>query len=191
MTQNTMRKMEKRIRTDRIIITAGTAGRKGQAGKKLLQNFENIRFIMRFSCYFFHKEHHVYWQEMNSVTPKRAIIMFTARTILSDGRTGGGWKRKRRYMILLKNWFYLEKSMIFWHPRGNFRGLIWVAVAFLMYRIMARKLGRCRKKYQADSLEYITVEPGRRMRIAMWHIICTGWSTYLRCRRCLRDMGGM
>ena len=41
--------------------------------------------------------------EMNSVTPKRAIIMFTARTILSDGRTGGGWKRKRRYMILLKN----------------------------------------------------------------------------------------
>ena len=100
---NTMRKMEKRIRTDRIIITAGTAGRKGQAGKKLLQNFENIRFIMRFSCYFFHKEHHVYWQEMNSVTPKRAIIMFTARTILSDGRTGGGWKRKRRYMILLKN----------------------------------------------------------------------------------------
>ena len=71
--------------------------------KKLLQNFENIRLIMRFSCYFFHKEHHVYWQEMNSVTPKRAIIMFTARTILSDGRTGGGWKRKRRYMILLKN----------------------------------------------------------------------------------------
>ena len=58
---------------------------------------------MRFSCYFFHKERHVYWQEMNSVTPKRAIIMFTARTILSDGRTGGGWKRKRRYMILLKN----------------------------------------------------------------------------------------
>ena len=28
-------------------------------------------------------------------------------------------------------------------------------MAFLMYRIMARKLGRCRKKYQADSLEYM------------------------------------
>lgn len=80
-------------------------GAEGPSRKKLLQNFENIRLIMRFSCYFFHKEHHVYWQEMNSVTPKRAIIMFTARTILSDGRTGGGWKRKRRYMILLKTDF--------------------------------------------------------------------------------------
>ena len=85
MMESTMRQTDKTIRTARIITIAGTVEQRDQAVRKQCVHCETDRSKMRYFLCCLRREHHAFWQEMNSGTHSEAITMSIVRITLQAG----------------------------------------------------------------------------------------------------------